>query len=320
VSLRRLIRLDRNTTIAVSEFERKELLTAVKRNKELTWRRVDPASVNLMGKLVAVVGGTGGIGRAFSRFMASRGARVWVVGQTFRDQGVAGIAFIKADLSLMREAHRVGKALPAESLDLVVLTTGIMAAARRQETAEGLERDLAVSYLSRLVLVREISPRLGTSRADSVVKPRVFVMGFPGAGHIGSIDDLNAEQSYGMMAAHMNTVVGNEVLVLDSARRYPAVNFFGLNPGLVKSNIRSNLLGAGTLRHRAVEWLIGLVSASAETYAERMTPLLVSPDLEAHSGALFNRKGEAILPTPKLTDGYMQRFIAASDALLRRVA
>jgi NAD(P)-dependent dehydrogenase (short-subunit alcohol dehydrogenase family) len=288
----------------------------MKRNEKVSWRRVDPVTLDLTGKRVAVVGGTGGIGRAFSRFMSAKGASVFVVGQTFRDHGAMRIEFIKADLSLMREARRVGKELPAESLDLVLFSAGIMAAPRRQETVEGLERDLAVSYLSRLVLVQELAPRLGTRRPGGVAKPRVFVMGFPGAGQIGAVEDLNSAKSYGMMAAHMNTVAGNEALVLDSARRYPHVNFFGLNPGLIKSNIRGNMLGEGTLRHRAAEWLIGLLSISAATYAERMTPLLVSPDLEGHSGALFNRKGDAILPTPTLTAQYVHRFIVASEALL----
>ena len=46
--------------------------------------------------------------------------------------------------------------------------------------------------------------------------------------------------------------------------------------------------------------------------------LFVSPDLEDHSGAVFNRKGEAILPTPTFTEEYVQRAIAASEALLAR--
>jgi hypothetical protein len=59
-------------------------LTVMKRDKNLAWRRVDPSSLDLKGMKVAVIGGTGGIGRAFSRFMASRGASILVVGQTFR--------------------------------------------------------------------------------------------------------------------------------------------------------------------------------------------------------------------------------------------
>jgi hypothetical protein len=57
---------------------------------------------------------------------------------------------------------------------------------------------------------------------------------------------------------------------------------------------------------------------SAETYARRITPLLFSPDIEPHSGVLFDRKGNAILPSPELTGDYVQRFIEASETLVRR--
>src|SRR5262245_58469474 len=139
----------------------------MKKDKTITWRRVEPTGLDLKNVKVAIVGGTGGIGRAFSRLMAARGAKVIVVGQTFRDSDLEGIEFIKADLSLMREAQRVAKALPAETLDLVIFTTGIFAAPKREQTAEGLERDIATSYLSRLVMVREMAPRLGRGRPAS---------------------------------------------------------------------------------------------------------------------------------------------------------
>jgi hypothetical protein len=61
--------------------------------------------------------------------------------------GHAGIDFMKADLRLLREAKCVGEALPAEMLDIVIFTTGIFAGPRRETTADGIERDLAVSYL-----------------------------------------------------------------------------------------------------------------------------------------------------------------------------
>ena len=267
---------------------------------------------------VAIVGGTGGIGRAFSRFTASRGASVVVVGQTFRDSDVSGIEFIKSDLSLMREAQRIAALLPVETLDLVIFTTGIFAGPTREETAEGIERDMAVSYLNRLVVLREIAGRLGKDRPATPIKPRVFIVGYPGTGQLGNLEDLNSEKNYKAMQTHMNTVAGNEALVLDAARRYPNASFFGLNPGLIKSNIRSNLLGADSLRFHLMEWIIGLLSPSAETYARRLTPLLVSPDIEGHSGAMFDRKGFAILPSPGLTDSYARRFIAGSEALVAR--
>lgn len=293
----------------------------MKKNELVTWHSVPAASLDLRGFRVAVVGGTGGLGRAISRLFAARGASVTVVGQTFRDEGVAGIEFVKADLSLMREAERVASALCAEELDLVVFTTGIFAAPKRQETKEGIERDMAVSYLSRLVMLPKIAGRLGAGRSSERAKlsPRVFVMGYPGTGQAGTLGDLNAEKSYSAMKVHMNTVAGNEMLVLDAAKRYPHATFFGLNPGLVKTNIRDNFFGKNSFKSRFMETLIGWFTLTPEAYAERIVPLLVSPDLEAHSGALFNQKGEAILPSPKLLNSaHVAKFLAESEALIAR--
>jgi NAD(P)-dependent dehydrogenase (short-subunit alcohol dehydrogenase family) len=291
----------------------------MKKDPNLTWR-YNAASLNVEGIKVAIVGGTGGIGRAFSRYLASHGADVVVVGQTFRDADMPQIQFIQADLSLMREAQRVAAMLPAEELDVVIFTTGIMAGPKREVTAEGIERDMAVSYLSRLVILRGIAPRLGHNRSAALpMKPRVFVMGFPGVGQTGNADDLNAEKSYGRWAVHMNTVAGNEMIVLDAARHYPNANFFGLNPGFIKSNIRTNLFGRNKLLYRIIEGLTALATSSAESYVERLAPLLVSLDLERHSGAMFDRNGQAILPSPKLTDGaHMQSFIKASENLVAK--
>lgn len=289
-------------------------------NKNLTWKPVSPESLDLSGKRVVVLGGTGGIGRALSRFMAARGAQVTIVGRTFREVDTPRISFMKADLELMSEALRIGQNLPAEELDLVVFTTGIMPGPERTETSEGIERDLAVSYLSRLVMLREIGPRLGKGRTKPTGKPRVFVMGMPGTNAQGNIEDLNSEKTFSPMPAHLNTVAGNEALVLYGARQYPDINFYGLNPGLIKSNIRSNMSGGqGSLRHRITEGIIGLLTISADTYARRVVPLLFSTDLESASGAFFNHKAIAILPSEIMTPAYVHAYMEASDKLLTRV-
>lgn len=281
--------------------------------------RFDLADADVRGKKIAVVGGTGGIGRALARLLAARGAKVLVVGQTFRDVDEPHIEFIRADLSLMNEAYRVAHLLPAESLDLLVFTTGIFAAPKRQVTTEGLERDMAVSYLSRLVILREIGPRLGQDLPAGRPRPRVFIMGYPGSGQAGKLGDLNADKSYSAMGVHMNTVAGNEMLVLDAARRLPQVGVFGLNPGLVKTDIRSNFLGGNKFVFAVVEGLIGMLNPTAEQYAERMAPLMLARELEGRSGLLFNNKARAILPSAGLTAPHIKAFLAESQALLARV-
>lgn len=290
----------------------------MKRDKRINWQRVPAGQLDLSGRKAIVVGGTGGLGRALSRRLAAAGADVLVVGQTFRDAGVARIEFLPADLSLMREAEQVAALLPAETADLVLFTAGIFAAPQRQETAEGIERDLAVSYLNRLVILRRIAPRLGRARTAGRPRPRVFNMAFPGSGQIGDPADLNAERAYRALPAHMNTVAGNEILVLDGARRYPQLGLFGLNPGLIKTNIRDNFLGKDSLKSRLLETLVGLLAPTAEAYAERIAPLLFAPELERHSGALFDRKGNAILPSPGLSDAHMRAFVAAAESLAGR--
>src|SRR4051812_4920766 len=104
----------------------------------IRWTPVPVAQLDLKGRRAAVVGGTGGLGQAIARALASRGAQVAVVGQTFRDQGAAGISFLKADLSSIAEARRVARELAQDPPGLLVLTTGIFAAPKREETAEGV--------------------------------------------------------------------------------------------------------------------------------------------------------------------------------------
>ena len=309
----------RNSTVGDSRTPRKQK-TSIKgvADPSVTIRPIPIEQLDLSSKRMAVIGGTNGLGRAIAAQALARGAEVTVVGRTFRDDPAARLRFVAADLSSMSEAVRVGRELPAESFDVVLFTTGIIAAKTREETAEHVERDVAISYLSRLAILQGLSPRLGSARAEFAARPRVFVMGSPGTGAIGNPDDLNSEQDYRSMAAHANTLAGNEMLVLGAKDRFPGPAFFGLGPYLVKTGIRSNLLGDGSLTHKLVETAVGIFMQSPETYAKRMVPLLFAPELEGRTGLMFGHKAQPILPTRGLDNAYIDRYLSASEALLRR--
>ncbi len=284
-------------------------------DKSVTLTPLAATALDLHGKTFVVVGGTDGLGRAIAKLAASRGAAVTVVGRTFRDEGVSGVSFVKADLSSLRTAAHLGRELAVESADVVLFTAGIMAAKQREATAEGIERDLAISYLNRFVMTRELAPRLGVRRPAGAPPPRVFAMGFPGTGQLGDPDDLNAEKGYDAFKVHMNTVAGNEALVLEGARRWPQVRFFGLNPGLIKTNIRANFLGEGSATHRVAEFFIGLFMTSPERYAERILPVIFAPELDSHNARMFGQKGNPILPTDGMSPEQVARLIGASERL-----
>ena len=286
---------------------------------DIQWTRQPVASLDLSGKRVAVIGGTGGVGRALALAMAEKGAEVLVVGRTFRDQETKNISFLACDLKSLKNARDVAQQLPAEHLDLLIMTQGIFAGRQRLTNEEGIELDMAVSCLSRRIIVHEVASRLGVLRAAAASKPRVFIMGFPGKERRATVEDFNSERTYEWFQAHLNTVVGNEALVLECAARYPSLAVFGLNPGIMKSNIMAGLLGEGSLLLALQQATIGLVFPSVEQYAQRMLPLLWSADIEQHSGAMFGRLGDAIRSNPSLQDpAYLARVIEEAEKLAQR--
>jgi hypothetical protein len=78
-------------------------------------------------------------------------------------------------------------------------------------------------------------------------------------------------------------------------------------------------LGAGSLKHRLVEGLIGIFFGGPDEYAENIAPLIISPDIEQFSGAVFNKRGQSIQPSPVMTDrAYVLKFMEASEQLSKR--
>ena len=261
----------------------------MKRDKNLRWTPSSPSDFRY--SQVAIIGGTGGIGRALAQHLATLGAKVTVVGRSFRDQNIPGLTFVEADLSRMQEAARVAEELPAQNLDMVLFTTGVMAGPMHETTNEGLEADLAISYLSRLVILRGIAGRLGQRPSAGGRKPRVFSWGFPGTNQKANLEDLNSERSYGRMSAHMSTVAGNEALVLDATERYAAFSTYGMNPGFVKTDIRGKLFGGKNWLHHLIEGLSGFSPNRRRTTPRRLCLYCSRPNSTGTTAPCWTARG-----------------------------
>jgi len=291
----------------------------MKKNPSIRLSPERAEQLDLSGKKLLIVGGTNGLGRAIARLALARGAEVTVVGRTFRVEAHPRLAFVQADLSSMARSLRTGRELEVEDVDVALFTSGIIAAKTREETEEGVERDVAVSYLNRVAILRGIGTRLGSARPAGAPSPRVFVMGSPGTGQLGEPDDLNTERSYSVMRAHGNTLAGNEALALGADGAFPGPDYFGLGPGLIKTGIRENYLGrGGSLGYKLFEGAIGLLMQSPEKYASRVVPLLFTPQLDGRSGLLFNRLGKPVLPSAGFDRDHVARYMKASNDMLDR--
>ena len=279
----------------------------------------------LQGLKVAVFGGTNGIGQGLSRELVAKGATVTVIGRSFRGDATNDrLKFIQADLSSMSNSLKVAKEIPIETYDMVIFTVGILPKRQREVSSEGIEMDMAVSYLNRYVITKEVAPRLGKNRqpqsagsAVALVRPRIFNMAFPGNNQSANLEDFNSEKSYSFIKAHENTVSSNEALVLHSVKAFPQVDSFGLNPGMIRTNIRvdSGSFGIFTgIFEKITEW----TSPTVEEYSEAMVPLLVNPALEGMSGVMFNAKQQPIKQSKSMTEENVSGIIRESEKLVQR--
>jgi len=198
---------------------------------------------------------------------------------------------VKSDVGTLKAARElVQRDLKGRTFDTVVFCVGIFSRSTLTRNSEGVEEDLATSYLSRFVISNELI------KANALVgRKRLYIMGFPGGDLTPTdINDMNVERTeYKQFPVHMNTVIFNEAVVFELARRHPDLHVFGLNPGLIQTGIRDNIHGgSSSIMGTVIETVFALVAPSAQQYVENtLIHLVASPELDSESGISFTRKG-----------------------------
>jgi NAD(P)-dependent dehydrogenase (short-subunit alcohol dehydrogenase family) len=249
-----------------------------------------------------VTGGTDGIGKEIAWCLVGQGIRVLIVGRDtqkgarteaeFR-QSVpnADVRFLQADLSLMRETHRLADEVGSlvTKLYYLVLCAGIVQG-QRIETPEGIESNFAVNYLSRFVLTGRLMQLLKTAGLPDAAA-RILTIG--GAARNGTIhyDDVNLTKRFGILTAVPQFCEANDVFVLEQARRLAAagqerkVTITGLKVGAVRTNIRRTF--PGWMKVMVPLIIDPLLSQTAQQIASSALPLITGERFEGTTGALF---------------------------------
>jgi len=260
-------------------------------------------SAPVSGQRIALVtGGTDGIGKAIAHVLASQGIGVVIVGSNAekgetavselrRLSGNDQIEFVQADLSLMRNVEALASEVRERwpRLRYLVLCAGIMRG-RHTLTAEGIETNFAINYLSRFALTEALLPRLA---ADGLAGDASRILVISGAAQDGTVryEDVNLTGKFSILRAVSQFCEANDVFVLELARRLtatepsPFITVTVLKVGAVRTNIRSQF---PTWMKLLVPLVIDpLLSQSVGEIAASARRLLLGPEFEGITGTMF---------------------------------
>jgi NAD(P)-dependent dehydrogenase (short-subunit alcohol dehydrogenase family) len=193
---------------------------------------------------VVITGGTDGIGKAAAVQLAKLGACLLLisrnphkgaaaVAEIKRVSGNDAITFLQADLSVLKNAHRVAEQIREtfDRLDVLVHCAGNLFSRQRTLTDDGVELSFAIQYMARFVLTNELLDLLRAAPAPQVLS----VMGGGTISGQVDFDNLQGEQSYGFTGAIRTTSRAGDLLTFEQIARYPEITFYNYGPGLVRS-------------------------------------------------------------------------------------
>lgn len=250
----------------------------------------------MQGKIVAATGATSGIGEKAVEALARQGARIVLIA---RDRARAEVTLARlervapglghsahfADLSLMREAKRVGAEIAASEprIDVLINNAGAIFANRRV-TIEGFERTFALNHMSYFIVTAQLIGALKAAAQGRIVSTA-------SRAHRGvrlDFDDLQSARSYSGWGAYQRSKLANILFTRDLARRLAgeSVSANCLHPGLVDTRFADE---AGGWTTRAFS-LVKRFAISSERGADTIVYLATSPDAAAVSGEYFAKR------------------------------
>jgi NAD(P)-dependent dehydrogenase (short-subunit alcohol dehydrogenase family) len=241
------------------------------------------------GRVCVVTGATAGMGEVMATELARRGATVVLVARSrekaartrelvVRAAGHERVETVLADLAVQAQVRAAAAQILARHPAVhVLINNAAVYTRRREETADGIETQLAVNHLAPFLLTHLLLDGL---RAGAPA--RVVTMS-SGAHHAAAPDwgDLEMRGRYSGLRQYSNTKLFNLLMTRELARRHPppALTANAMHPGVVGTALLFG--GFAPLR------LLKPFMRTPEQGARTAVYLASSPDVAAVTGEYF---------------------------------
>lgn len=261
----------------------------------------DAPAAPFAGQTIVVTGASDGIGRAaVSRFVTGGAACVVMVGRSAAKTEAAARAIVQAtgrdvvrwevaDLSRRDAVDALAARLRAQHPAIHVLANNAGAIfLNREETADGVERTLALNHLAYVHLTLALlDPLLAAARPGAPAR----VLCVSSRAHRNArvaMEDLPLARRYGGWLAYANSKLCNIWFARALAQRLDPARLVvhSLHPGVVRTRFAEENGWTGRLLRRVMD----LVSITPEAGADTLTWLGWAPDALAHTGGYWVRR------------------------------
>ena len=269
--------------------------------------------MDLRNKVVVVSGGTSGIGHATALMLANQGADVTVIGRdairgtateaALKSASGGSGSFIKADLSLLSEVHRVVAQIKAttDKVDALIQSAGGIEF-EATVTSEGLNKLFVMNFLHRVALAEGLKPLLAKAQgrmvwvaADLSDKQEPDWKNFEGKRVYAGVPALPRLHSAGLAV----------VQHFAASWKAEGIEVTAIHPGVVETGFFRSVKGLWKL----VPLLFAPFFISVEKPAALLSWLAFSPDAKGKSGHFF----------PSVNDYSKYRFLKRSQECEARV-
>ena len=255
---------------------------------------------HMEGTTVLITGANSGVGLATALGLAERGAAIIMVcrdpgrGRSARETvatAATGPAptLLVADLSSQGAIHALAGEVRARfaKIDVLINNAGAMFA-RRELTADGIEKTFAINHLAPFLLTNLLLDRVQAAPAGRIVT-------VASESHSSRIDfaNLQGERHYNFFGAYNRSKLGNILFTYELARRLESTGVTAncLSPGPTATAFGDNMSGLPGLFPRLMK-RIPFFLASPEQGARTSIYVASAPDLAGVSGRFFLRGRE----------------------------